>query len=639
MIYIQDNIGRFVKREKNEMYTKMECTNQLTQSTFTINIPIKQPNGKFYQDIRVVVPNGSYDYSLYIGDKLAYTGIFTNIIEVEKKEVNNAYNVEYNTITYTPNQKPIEIPERVLEITENGEYDVTNFNKANVLVVEGTDCESIVKQLQEEITDLENDKADLEDAINTLENEVVNLEGEIADKEADIADLQDQINTIGKYTITSNGTYTPEAGILGWNEVVVNVPSNGTNCEDVITDLTNQINALEEEKQALLVQLDKALNNIEKLEAQIVELYTEIAQLNTEIEGLLLEKQQLENTVTDLQEKVNSVTSITINKEGTDVAPEGVLGYNEIIVDIQEPVEELPKYLWIKPLTGYITFSFITDGTLSPNFEYSYNTTNWKVWDYSALRIEENQKLYLRGVNNRQISNYQDNLHRNCFDAEGMGCDQVEIGGNLMALVDGEGTTKVIPADNMFNSLFRGFYSNLVYIPGSGGEYGVGESELYLGNLILPATTLTTGCYQSMFMNTRVLTYPKKLPATELKPYCYSQMFRTDDWLGVNVIRKLDAPTLFGKTLENQCCKEMFYCCNNIGSIICLAENPNSATYPFYMIFNDNGEGTKNVNFICNIALQNWNSSSLPTYKPYANYDPNVYMSYLPTNLLNSLVK
>lgn len=637
MIYIQDNIGRFVKREKNEMYTKMECTNQLTQSTFTINIPIKQPNGKFYQDIRVAVPNGSYDYSLYIGDKLAYTGIFTNIIEVEKKEVNNAYNVEYNTITYTPNQKPIEIPERVLEITENGEYDVTNFNKANVLVVEGTDCEEVIKQLQEEITDLENDKADLEDAINTLENEVQDLEGEIADKEADIIDLQDQINTIGKYTITSNGTYTPEAGILGWNEVVVNVPSEGTNCDDIITDLTNQINALEAEKQALLAQLDKALNNIEKLEAQIVDLNTEITQLNTEIEGLLLEKQQLENTVTDLQEKVNSVTTITINEEGTYVAPEGVLGYNEIIVDIQEPVEELPKYLWIKPLTGYIYIEYITDGTLSPNFEYSYNTTDWNVWDYSELRIDGNEKLYLRGINNTQISNYTDNENRNCFGGRGRGCDQVEIGGNLMALVDGEGTTKVIPADNMFNSLFRGFYNNLVYIPGS-GEYGVGEADLYLNELILPATTLTTGCYQSMFMNTRIITYPKELPATLLKPSCYDSMFKTEDWVGINVYREKEAPTLFGKRLENGCYSEMFYGCNNIAYIVCLAEWHNYANHPFYMTFYDGSE-EGDVNFICNQALRGWDDDYLPTYKPSYYYDYNVYMSYLPYNLLNKLVE
>ena len=345
------------------------------------------------------------------------------------------------------------------------------------------------------------------------------------------------------------------------------------------------------------------------------------------------------NTLADLQDKVNSVTTITINEEGTYVAPEGILGWNEVIVNMQEPVEELPKYLWIKPLTGDIYFEYTTDGTLSPNFEYSYNTTDWNVWDYSALRIKENQKLYLRGVNNRQISNYQDNLNCNCFSANGQGCDQVAIGGNLMALVDGEGTTKVIPADNMFNSLFREFYSNLVYIPGSGGEYGVGESDLFLNELILPATTLTTGCYQSMFLNTRVLTYPKKLPATELKPYCYSQMFYTNDWVGVNVYRELDAPTLFGKTLENRCYEQMFYGCNNIANVICLAERHNYANHPFYMIFYDSGGDFYNVNFICNQVLAGWDDDYLPTYKTVANYDPNVYMSYLPYKLLNKLVE
>lgn len=554
MIYIQDNIGRFVKREKNEMYTKMECTNQLTQSTFTINIPIKQPNGKFYQDIRVVVPNGSYDYSLYIGDKLAYTGIFTNIIEVEKKEVNNAYNVEYNTITYTPNQKPIEIPERVLEITKNGEYDVTNFNKANVLVVEGTDCEDIVKQLQEEITDLENDKADLEDAINTLENEVQDLEGEIADKEADIIDLQDQINTIGKYTITSNGTYAPEAGILGWNEVVVNVPSEGTNCDDIITDLTNQINALEAEKQALLVQLDKALNNIEKLEAQIVELNTEITQLNTEIEGLLLEKQQLENTVTDLQEKVNSVTTITINEEGTYVAPEGVLGYNEIIVDIQEPEEPfVPEYLKFESNgVGYVLY--VTDGTLSPNLEISRDGVNFTPYGIlgGSYSIEGNKPLYIRGVNNTQISDINNHFAFSIPNSN----HRIYVSGNIMSLVDGEGRTKVIPDDNMFSYLF------------ANEEQG---EDIYFGDLTLPATTLTKGCYKGMFLNTKTSSVPSILPATTLQDECYESMFE-----GTNIF---NSPYIMAEYLQKDCLKHTFRRAGKLEHAFIFAKNLYNADY------------------------------------------------------------
>lgn len=633
MIYIQDNIGRFVKREKNEMYTKMECTNQLTQSTFTINIPIKQPNGKFYQDIRVIVPNGSYDYSLYIGDKLAYTGIFTNIIEVEKKEVNNAYNVEYNTITYTPNQKPIEIPERVLEINKNGEYDVTNFDKANVLVTEGVDCEEVIKQLQEEITDLESDKADLEDAINTLENEVANLEGEIVDKEADIVDLQDQINTITTYTITSNGTYAPEAGVLGWNEVVVNVPSSSTDCEDVITDLTNQINTLEAEKQALQGQLDSALGEIANLQSQIEELNSEIAQLNAEIEGLLLENQELKNTVADLQEKVNSVTSITINEEGTYVAPEGILGWNEIIVDIQEPVEPfVPEYLYIyNRSSNYMNFSYESDGEISPNFEYSYDGVDWNVWNiYTDLRIDVNEKLYLRGVNNYPISN-----STNHFSGDSTGCDEVEIGGNIMSLVDGEGRTNTIPANYMFSYLFTEFYYTNVFIPGSGGEYSTSRVDLYLDNLKLPATELTEGCYDRMFFNTDIHAFPKILPATTLKPYCYNNMFCSTSAVYLEEI--LDAPILMGKYLELGCYNMMFYNQGGLHRVACWIEDISLST----MTTNNTsswlvGTATYNTNYkklyLLAEAEGDWeeyirrHSTSFNGYKE--NYIPKEYLIY-----------
>lgn len=506
MIYINNETTTVKVPKFNREYeqNKIVATNQVTGVEWQFRLTDISTNADYYEYNK---PSfncndyvGSYDYQIMYNDIVLSSGIV--VIEGDSNVVDN---IEYQpeedyVIEYTPTNSGVVVPERSLIINENGIYEVKGYDKADVLVEIGTNCEEAIAELE-----------------GTIDN--------------------------------------------------------------------------------------------------------------------------LESTIADLQEKVNSVTSITINEEGTYVAPEGVLGWNEVIVNMQEPVEELPKYLWIKPLTGDIYFEYTTDGTLSPNFEYSYNTTDWNVWDYSALRIKENQKLYLRGVNNRQISNYQDNLHRNCFAAEGMGCDQVAIGGNLMALVDGEGTTKVIPADSMFNSLFREFYSNLVYIPGSGGEYGVGESDLFLNELILPATTLTTGCYQSMFLNTKVLTYPKKLPATELKPYCYSQMFYTNDWVGVNVIRELDAPTLFGKTLENRCYEQMFYGCNNISNIICLAERHNYANHPFYMIFYDSGGDKYNVNFICNIALQYWDDDYLPTYKTVANYDPNVYMSYLPTNLLNSLVK
>lgn len=44
-------------------------------------------------------------------------------------------------------------------------------------------------------------------------------------------------------------------------------------------------------------------------------------------------------------------------------------------------------------------------------------------------------------------------------------------------------------------------------------------------HLILPATTLVEGCYQSMFYDCESLTTAPELPATTLANYCYTQMF------------------------------------------------------------------------------------------------------------------
>ena len=57
--------------------------------------------------------------------------------------------------------------------------------------------------------------------------------------------------------------------------------------------------------------------------------------------------------------------------------------------------------------------------------------------------------------------------------------------------------------------------------------------QLFYGNkaltdaseLLLPATTLTNGCYYSMFYGCSSLTAAPKLPATTLVPWCYSDMF------------------------------------------------------------------------------------------------------------------
>ena len=75
--------------------------------------------------------------------------------------------------------------------------------------------------------------------------------------------------------------------------------------------------------------------------------------------------------------------------------------------------------------------------------------------------------------------------------------------------------------------------------------------------LILPATTLTTGCYSYMFKGCKALTSAPELPATTLENQCYSHMFS-----GCKALTT--APVLPATTLANQCYDYMFSSCTSL---------------------------------------------------------------------------
>ena len=90
---------------------------------------------------------------------------------------------------------------------------------------------------------------------------------------------------------------------------------------------------------------------------------------------------------------------------------------------------------------------------------------------------------------------------------------KTEIYGNVMSLLKGkdglEGAT-AIEAKNAFYGLF------------AGAENLVNNAER---QLVLPATTLTEGCYQDMFNGCKGIEKAPELPAPKLEKNCYQEMF------------------------------------------------------------------------------------------------------------------
>jgi len=76
-------------------------------------------------------------------------------------------------------------------------------------------------------------------------------------------------------------------------------------------------------------------------------------------------------------------------------------------------------------------------------------------------------------------------------------------------------------------------------------------------NLLLPATTLTEGCYKNMFRHCTSLTTTPELPATTLAESCYASMFEGCTSLTT-------APELPATTLADYCYQEMFNGCTSL---------------------------------------------------------------------------
>ena len=200
-----------------------------------------------------------------------------------------------------------------------------------------------------------------------------------------------------------------------------------------------------------------------------------------------------------------------------------------------------------EPLTfkilSYGTINWTTsDSSLTKTIEYKLNDGEWTHItsntepSASAIVVTRGNKIQFRGDN----TSYSDGLSYSTF---GSSTAEFEVEGNIMSLIDSTDfkNNLTISSDYTFANLFREC-ANLV------------SAE----NLVLPATTLSKNCYQSMFQGCRLLTTaPKALPATTLSDNCYASMFE-----GCASLRK--APKLPATTLAIGCYSGMFYGCSSL---------------------------------------------------------------------------
>lgn len=166
-----------------------------------------------------------------------------------------------------------------------------------------------------------------------------------------------------------------------------------------------------------------------------------------------------------------------------------------------------------------LTFEIITSGTIlwkvntntggAKAIQYRLNGGDWinitSTYEGTPISVSAGDILQLKGTNSAYCN---DNYSYNYFDSTA----NYYVYGNIMSLIYGDnfiGQT-TLEAPDTFYRLFA-------------NSSGLTNHNVH--KLLLPATTLTTGCYYNMFRNCISLKRAPELPATILQDSCYRQMF------------------------------------------------------------------------------------------------------------------
>ena len=222
--------------------------------------------------------------------------------------------------------------------------------------------------------------------------------------------------------------------------------------------------------------------------------------------------------------------------------------------------EEVPPPAEPTDLEIPLTLEAITDGELGvygPWSTFKYKKNDGDFQTVTPTITNGYSEAYISVVAGDKISLYADGSENDDNDETTImhfkGDDtEFYIYGNIMSLLDSVNfSTKTdITTPCAFEFMF---YDNDVYLKSHPEK-----------NLMLPATTLSDGCYGYMFSGCTKISKAPELPATTLAQSCYVSMFNDCFCLE-------KAPVLPAVTLVKKCYKEMFSGCEKLNYVKCLA--------------------------------------------------------------------
>ena len=275
---------------------------------------------------------------------------------------------------------------------------------------------------------------------------------------------------------------------------------------------------------------------------------------------------KLFETHSDYEEYINSQDKILPNVSFCKDQEE--VHYNE------KPHDYSQDYLTLEGVTAGDLILIAIDQSAIKTIYYSIDEGN--TWNSCTSKVGQpttmttlnvGDKVLLKGYNSRYTSE-RVYLYNTMLIFQGT----AKVYGNIMSLIYGDNFIgkNSFSNDYVFSNFFSGgivSVENLI-LPATSLTEGCYLGLFQNSNITtapkLPATTLADRCYEQMFYNCKSLTTAPKLPATTLKPRCYENMF-------TGCTSLTNAPELPATTLTGGCYFRMFEGCTSLNYIKCLA--------------------------------------------------------------------
>ena len=239
--------------------------------------------------------------------------------------------------------------------------------------------------------------------------------------------------------------------------------------------------------------------------------------------------------------------------------------------------------------------------------KYKVNDGSWILGNYDTISVSSGDTIQLKQylevipTSNGYIPLILENDTSNNFE--------YRVYGNIMSVYLEKGFENVTEFDTEDTYAFK-------------NEFGYCSHLVSAENLVLPATTLSEGCYSEMFNYcTGLTTAPSILPATTLANYCYQYMFNDCEslitvpelpsttladgcyfYMFMSCTSLTTTPELPATTLASNCYYGMFAFCSSLNYIKCLATDISASYCTVSWTYNVSSTGT----FVKNPNMSSW---------------------------------